>query len=86
MKWGVRLSVDRKLVRYNVGAFGLGILCSAIIYPLGYLQSVNVFRSMTIIGTAIIFIGLLIRPNGKKKENHDKKTDTNGGKSSITEN
>jgi hypothetical protein len=37
-----------------------------------YLQSINVFRAMTIIGTAIIFIGLLIRPNGKKKENHDK--------------
>jgi hypothetical protein len=35
IKWGCRLSVDRKLVGYNVGAFGLGILCSAIIYPLG---------------------------------------------------
>jgi hypothetical protein len=64
--------VDRKLVGYNVGSFGLGILCSAIIYPLGYLESINVFRAMTIIGTALIFIGLLIRPNAKKKENHDK--------------
>jgi hypothetical protein len=64
--------VDRKLVGYNVGSFGLGILCSAIIYPLGYLESINVFRAMTFIGTALIFIGLLIRPNTKKKENHDK--------------
>jgi lipoprotein signal peptidase len=64
--------VDRKLVGYNVGSFGFGILSSAIIYPLGYLESINVFRAMTIIGTALIFIGSLIRSKVKKKENHDK--------------
>jgi hypothetical protein len=57
--------VDRKLVGYTIGFFGLGILSSAIIYPLGYLESINVFRAMTIFGTALIFIGLLIRPKVK---------------------
>jgi Flp pilus assembly protein protease CpaA len=64
--------VDRKLVGNTVGSFGLGILFSAIIYPLGFLESLSVFRAMTIIGTALIFIGLLIRTKVKKKENHSK--------------
>jgi hypothetical protein len=64
--------VDRKSIGYNVGSFGLGILSSAIIYPLGFLESVYVFRAMTIIGTALIFIGSLMRSTVKKKENHNK--------------
>jgi hypothetical protein len=60
------------LIGYNIGSFGLGILSSAIIYPLGYLESLIVFRAMTIIGTALIFIGILIRSKVKKNENHDK--------------
>jgi hypothetical protein len=53
MRIGCLFKVDRKLVGYIVGSFGLSILFSAIIYPLGYLESINVFRSMTIIGTAL---------------------------------
>jgi hypothetical protein len=53
MRRGSLFKVDRKLVGYIVGSFGLGILFSAIIYPLGYLESINVFQSMTIIGTAL---------------------------------
>jgi hypothetical protein len=64
--------VDGNLIGYNIGSFGLDILSSAIIYPLGYLESLIVFRAMTIIGTALIFIGILIRSKVKKNENHDK--------------
>lgn len=46
LKW-VKMENDRweiwdKLL--NVSSFGLGILTSAIIYPMGYLESVVVFR------------------------------------------
>ncbi|MFD2445549.1 hypothetical protein ACFSO7_16440 [Bacillus sp. CGMCC 1.16607] len=60
--------MDRKLIGYIVSSFGLGILSSAIIYPLGYLESVVVFRTMTSIGTSLIVLGLFIRPTVKKKE------------------
>ncbi|AXI09239.1 hypothetical protein CV093_10535 [Oceanobacillus sp. 143] len=63
--------MDKKLIGYAVSSFGLGILISAIIYPMGYLESVIVYRTMTFIGTALIVLGLFIRPTVKKKENRN---------------
>ncbi|WP_066297763.1 hypothetical protein [Bacillus sp. FJAT-29937] len=60
--------MDRKLLGYIVSSFGLGILASAVIYPMGYLESVTVFRTMTFIGTLLIALGVFIRPTGKKKK------------------
>jgi hypothetical protein len=63
------MNLDRKLIGYIVSSFGLGILTSSIIYPLGYLDSISVFRTMTFIGTLLIVLGVFIRPTVKKKEN-----------------
>jgi hypothetical protein len=63
------MNLDRKLIGYIVSSFGLGILTSLIIYPLGYLDSISVFRTMTFIGTLLIVLGVFIRPTVKKKEN-----------------
>ena len=49
-----------------ISSFGLVILTSAIMYPLGYLESVVVFRTMISIGTLLIGLGLLIRSTVKK--------------------
>ncbi len=35
--------MNRNVVGYSRGAFGLGILTSSVIYPLSYLQSEVVF-------------------------------------------
>lgn len=59
--------MDRNLIGYNVGPFGLGILVSAIIYPIGYLESEILYHSMTSIGTAFIVLGIFIRPSFKKQ-------------------
>lgn len=59
--------MDRKIVGYMISSFGLGVLTSAIIYPLGYLESVVVFCTMTSIGSLCIVLGLFIRPKVKKK-------------------
>ena len=60
------MKLDRKVIGYIVSSFGLGILSSAIIYPMGYLESIVVFRTMTSIGTSLIVLGLFIRPTVKK--------------------
>lgn len=59
--------MDRKLIGYIVSSLGVGILTSAVIYPLGYLESIAVFRTMNSIGTSLIVLGLFIRPSVKKK-------------------
>ena len=53
--------MDKNVVGYIISSFGLVILTSAIMYPLGYLESVVVFRTMISIGTLLIGLGLLIR-------------------------
>ena len=53
--------MDRNIIGYMISSFGLVILTSAIMYPLGYLESVVVFRTMISIGTLLIGLGLLIR-------------------------
>ena len=58
--------MDRNIIGYMISSFGLVILTSAIIYPLGYLESVVVFRTMISIGTLLIGLGLLIRSTVKK--------------------
>ncbi len=60
--------MDRKLIGYIVSFFGLGILTSAVIYPMGYLESVAVFRTMTSTGTLLIVLGLVIRLTLKRKK------------------
>ena len=58
--------MDRNIIGYMISSFGLVILTSAIMYPLGYLESVVVFRTMISIGTLLIGLGLLIRSAVKK--------------------
>lgn len=59
--------MNRKIIGYSVSSFGLGILASAIIYPLGYLESEDVYHGMILIGSIFIVIGLFIRPTDKKQ-------------------
>jgi len=56
------------LIGYCIGFLGLGILISAIIYPLGYLESKKVFYMMTTVGWGLIFVGMLIRPLHKSEK------------------
>ena len=58
--------MDRKLIGHIVSSFGLGVLASAVIYPMGYLESVAVFRTMVFIGNVLIVLGVFIRPAVKK--------------------
>ena len=62
----VAYKMDRNIIGYMISSFGLVILTSAIMYPLGYLESVVVFRTMISIGTLLIGLGLLIRSAVKK--------------------
>ena len=58
--------MDRNIIGYMISSFGLVILTSAIMYPLGYLESVVVFRLLISMGTLLIGLGLLIRSTVKK--------------------
>lgn len=60
------ISLSRKIVGYSVSSFGLGILASSSIYPLGYLDSKEVFNGMMFVGNILIVTGLFIRPKYKK--------------------
>ncbi len=55
------MNLDRRIVGYMISSFGLGVLISAIIYPMGYLESVVVFHTMISIGSLLIVLGLFIR-------------------------
>ncbi len=57
--------MDRKTIGYILTSFGLGIIASAIIYPLGYLESEAVFYTMTSTGITFAFIGRMVRPSVK---------------------
>jgi hypothetical protein len=59
--------IDRKLIGYNISFFGFGILVSAMLYPLGYLESKLIYHSIISIGTTFIVLGLFVRPRIKKK-------------------
>jgi hypothetical protein len=63
------MGLDRKVIGYIVSSFGLGILTNAIIYPMGYMESVAVYCTMTFIGILLIALGVFIRSNVKKKKN-----------------
>ncbi|MFS0821891.1 hypothetical protein [Bacillus sp. 1P02SD] len=56
----------RNIVGYSVSSFGLGILASAILYPLGFLESKTVFNTMIIAGLVFVIIGSFIRPSKKE--------------------
>ena len=57
--------MDRKTIGYILTSFGFGIIASAIIYPLGYLESETVFYTMTSTGVTFVFIGRMVRPSVK---------------------
>ncbi|OEF98828.1 hypothetical protein BHF71_10785 [Vulcanibacillus modesticaldus] len=60
--------MNRKLIGYRIGSFGLGVVASAIIYPLGYLESEKVFYVMTSVGIALIIIGSFFKPSKNEKD------------------
>ncbi|QED47179.1 hypothetical protein [Cytobacillus dafuensis] len=62
--------MNRTLIGYCVSCVGLGILFSAIVYPLGYLESTAVFYTMTTVGAGLVVIGSFIRPT-RNKEKHE---------------
>ncbi len=52
--------MKKKLIGTSISAFGLGVTVSAIVYPLGFMNSQSVFYIMLIIGAAMLFVGKLI--------------------------
>lgn len=62
--------MGRKVIGYSIGAFGLGILISSAIFPMGLFDSNTVFIVMKSVGITLIIIGLFFRPTEKVKKKH----------------
>jgi hypothetical protein len=62
--------MKRKLIGNGISSFGLGITVSAIVHPLGYMDSQSVFYIMLVIGAALLLIGNIIGDK-TEKENGD---------------
>ncbi len=52
-----RFLMNRKLIGNSISSFGLGVLVSAIVHPLGFMESDNVFYIMMLVGLILIQIG-----------------------------
>lgn len=59
--------MKRKLIGNGISSFGLGITVSAIVHPLGYMESQSVFYTMLVIGAALLLIGNIIKDRTQKE-------------------
>ncbi|QOY36915.1 hypothetical protein AWH56_004500 [Anaerobacillus isosaccharinicus] len=58
----------KKLVGNGISSFGLGVIVSSIVYPLGFMNSQSVFYGMLVIGAVLLLTGKLIGKTQKETE------------------
>lgn len=47
----------KKLVGNSISFFGMGVIVSSIVYPLGFMSSQSVFYGMLVIGAVLLLTG-----------------------------
>ena len=52
--------MKKKLVGNGISSFGLGVIVSSIVYPLGVMNSQAVFQGMLVIGAVLLLTGKFI--------------------------
>ncbi|MDE5414276.1 hypothetical protein [Alkalihalobacterium chitinilyticum] len=57
-----------KLVGNGISSFGLGVIVSSIVHPLGFMNSQSVFYVMLVIGAVLLLTGKLIGKTQKEIE------------------
>ncbi|QOY34675.1 hypothetical protein AWH56_018375 [Anaerobacillus isosaccharinicus] len=50
----------KKLVGNGISSFGLGLIVSSIVYPLGFMSSQSFFYGMLVIGAVLLLTGKFI--------------------------
>ncbi|WNF38388.1 hypothetical protein RJD24_08190 [Bacillaceae bacterium IKA-2] len=58
----------KKLVGNSISSFGLGVIVSSIVYPLGFMSSQLVFYGMLVLGAALLLTGKVIGKTEKENE------------------
>lgn len=60
--------MKRKNIGNNISSFGLGVIVSSIVYPLGNMDTQTVFYGMLVIGTVLVLTGMFIYKTNAKIE------------------